>query len=47
MWSFNQLIPVKVEQINNKNNTAVIKYYDFQTKAEVTETVPSNILRIN
>ena len=47
MWSFNQLIPVKVEQINNKNNTAVVKYYDFQTKAEVTETVPSNILRIN
>ena len=47
IWSFNQLIPVKIEKINNKNNTAVVKYYDFQTKAEVTETVSSNSLRIS
>ena len=36
-----------MEKINNKNNTAVVKYYDFTTKAEVTETVSSNTLRIN
>ena len=47
IWSFNQLIPVKIEKINNKNNTAIVKYYDLQTKAEVTETVQSNSLRIN
>lgn len=47
IWSFNQLIPVKIDKINNKNNTAVIKYYDLQTKTEVTETVSSTSLRIS